>query len=53
MKMTEFASSLIGEHYVKVEHPSGLRIYVYPKQMSGIFAIWKAFYHLLTSAFID
>ena len=44
MKMTKFASSLIGEHYVKVEHPSGLRIYVYPKQMSGIYAMFSVQY---------
>lgn len=34
-----FRSNLIGEQYYKIEHGSGLRIYVYPKDMSTTYGV--------------
>ena len=40
MSKTEiFSSKLLGEHYCKVTHDSGLTIYVFPKEMSTVYGI--------------
>ncbi len=39
MKTTEFCSELLRERYVRILHPSGLRVYVFPKQLSGTYAL--------------
>ena len=36
---TNFESSLLRESYEKIDHPSGLPIYVFPKKMSTTYAI--------------
>ena len=36
-----FESSLLGEKYYRVEHKSGLRIYVFPKERTGTYAIFS------------
>ncbi len=39
METTEFFSALLRERYVRIFHPSGLRVYVFPKQLSGTYAL--------------
>lgn len=34
-----FSSPLLGEHYERIDHPSGLRILVFPKKRSGTYAL--------------
>ena len=36
-----FESSILGEKYYRVEHKSGLRIYVFPKERTGTYAIFS------------
>ena len=36
-----FESTLLGERYYKVEHQSGLKIYVFPKDRTGTYAIFS------------
>lgn len=38
-EIKRFESSLLGEHYYKVNHDSGLSIYVFPKDMSTTYGI--------------
>ena len=40
-EMTRFDSHLLGEHYYKIEHDSGLSIYVFPKDMSTTYGIFS------------
>ncbi len=51
MKTTEFFSSLLGERYVRVEHDSGLPIYVFPKKLTTACAIFSVRYGSLDCAF--
>ncbi|MBR2722346.1 MAG: insulinase family protein [Clostridia bacterium] len=44
MKWNESASSLLREHYYFGTHKSGLPIYVFPKRMTGTYAILSAKY---------
>ena len=39
--ITLFESSLLGEKYYKIEHKSGLRVYVFPKDRTGTYAIFS------------
>ena len=41
-EIKRFESSLLGEHYYKVNHDSGLSIYVFPKDMSTTYGILSA-----------
>ena len=36
-----FDSQLLGEYYFKINHSSGLSIYVFPKEMSGTYGIFS------------
>lgn len=39
--ITEFNSSLLGERYYKIEHDSGLTVFVFPKNMSTTYGIFS------------
>ena len=39
MKTTEFYSALLREKYLRIEHPSGLSVYVFPKKLNSTYAI--------------
>ena len=39
--ITRFDSRLLGEHYFKIDHESGLSIYVFPKDMSSTYGIFS------------
>ena len=39
--MARFDSQLLGEHYYKIDHPSGLSVYVFPKDMSSTYGIFS------------
>ena len=41
MNITEIKSEIAGDSYYKVEHPSGLTIFVYPKE--GYTSSYKIF----------
>ena len=41
---TEFVSDRLGERYVRIDHESGLAIYVFPKALSTTYAILSAKY---------
>ncbi len=51
MKRTEFSSALLGERYTRVDHPSGLAVYVFPKRMSGTYALLSTCYGSADAAF--
>lgn len=40
-KMIRFDSQLLGEHYYKIDHDSGLSVYVFPKDMSTTYGIFS------------
>ncbi len=40
-KITTFESSLLCEKYYKIDHKSGLTIYVFPKERTGTYAIFS------------
>ncbi|MBQ9760982.1 MAG: insulinase family protein [Clostridia bacterium] len=40
MKKTEFYSSRLREGYTRIEHESGLTVYVFPKKLTGIYALF-------------
>lgn len=44
MMRTEFVSDRLGERYVRIDHESGLAIYVFPKALSTTYAILSAKY---------
>ena len=44
MTRTEFVSERLGERYVRIDHESGLSIYVFPKALSTTYAILSARY---------
>ena len=45
MNITEIKSEIAGDSYYKVEHPSGLTIFVYPKE--GYTSSYAIFRHTL------
>ena len=51
MKKIEYTSALLREKYTYIEHASGLPIYVFPKQMSGTYALFAAKYGSLDTTF--
>ena len=51
MKRIEHTSSLLGESYASFVHPSGLSVYVYPKKMTGIYALFATRYGSLDTSF--
>ena len=40
-EIMRFDSQLLGERYFKIDHSSGLSIYVFPKEMSGTYGIFS------------
>ena len=52
MKRTEFSSHLLREKYFLVEHDSGLPIYVFPKKLTGIYALFATKYGSVDSTFL-
>ena len=40
-EITKFSSSLLGEQYYKINHDSGLRIFVFPKSLSTTYGIFS------------
>ena len=51
MKKIEYTSALLREKYTYVKHASGLPIYVFPKQMSGTYALFAAKYGSFDTTF--
>lgn len=51
MKMREYNSALLHERYFEILHPCGLPIYVFPKNMTGTYAILAVRYGAMDTAF--
>lgn len=52
MNMTEKKSARLGDSYYQVDHPSGLRIYVYPKEgYHSTYAIFGTKYGSINTTF--
>lgn len=51
MKTTECKSALLRERYLCIEHPSGLAVYVFPKKMSGTYALFSTNYGSMDNHF--
>ncbi|MBQ9785392.1 MAG: insulinase family protein [Clostridia bacterium] len=51
MKRTEFFSALLHERYCRIDHDSGLQIYVFPKKMTTSYALFATRYGSLDRAF--
>ena len=51
MKKIEYTSALLREKYTFIKHRSGLPIYVFPKQMSGTYALFATKYGSLDTTF--
>ncbi len=51
MKRTEFFSPLLNEKYCRIEHESGLQIYVFPKKLTTSYALLAARYGSLDNRF--
>ena len=51
MKMTEYSSELLREHYYRMEHSSGLPIYVFPKALTTAYALFAVNYGSMDNAF--
>ena len=48
---TLFQSALLEEKYEKIDHPSGLSIYVFPKKMSATYALFGTKYGSINNTF--
>lgn len=51
MKKIEFSSALLREQYTYIKHASGLPIYVFPKEMTGTYALFATKYGSLDTTF--
>ena len=51
MKMNEYSSALLHERYYRMEHTSGLPVYVFPKQLTTAYALFAVRYGSMDSAF--
>ncbi len=51
MKKTEYSSALLREKYTYIRHASGLPIYVFPKEMTGTYALFATRYGSLDTTF--
>lgn len=40
-KIKKFESSLLGEHYYKIDHDSGLTVFVFPKNMTTTYGVFS------------
>ena len=48
---TEFFSETLGERYQKIEHSSGLTVYVFPKKLTTSYAVLATHYGSINNAF--
>ena len=53
MKRTEFHSAHLRERYTRLEHPSGLAIYVFPKALTTTYALFSTKYGSVDSCFVN
>ena len=51
MKKTEFFSPLLEERYYLMEHPSGLSVYVFPKELTTTYALFSTRYGSIDNCF--
>ncbi len=51
MKRTEFHSERFRERYVRIDHPSGLPVYIFPKQLTTTYAILSTRYGSVDTKF--
>lgn len=51
MKMTEYNSDLLREHYCEIRHRSGLPVYVFPKKLTSTYAILSTRYGAMDTTF--
>ncbi len=51
MKRTEYSSPLLRETYVKLSHESGLDIYLFPKKMTSVYALFAVRFGSLDNRF--
>lgn len=51
MKKIEYTSALLREKYTYIEHASGLPIYVFPKEMTGTYALFATKYGSMDTTF--
>ena len=51
MKRTEFSSALLRERYVRIEHESGLDVYVFPKRLTTTYALFATRYGSMDDCF--
>lgn len=51
MTMTEFKSERLREHYFRVDHKSGLSIYVFPKKLTTTYAVFSTRYGSVDTRF--
>lgn len=51
MQTTRFESALLGEHYDRVLHRSGLTVYLFPKKLTTTYAILSAAYGAMDASF--
>ena len=40
-EIKRFDSALLGEHYFKIDHDSGLTVYVFPKNLSTTYGVFS------------
>ena len=48
---TEFSSALLGERYDRIEHASGLSVYVFPKKLTTTYAVLATHFGSINNAF--
>ena len=51
MKMKEYKSALLREHYYEMRHRSGLSVYVFPKKLTSTYAILSTRYGAMDTGF--
>lgn len=51
MKRIEFSSTFLGERYIRLEHRSGLPIYLFPKKLTTAYALFAVGYGSMDSRF--
>ena len=51
MKMKEYKSALLREHYYEMRHRSGLSVYVFPKKLTSTYAILSTRYGAMDASF--
>ena len=51
MKRTEFFSPLLKEKYTRIDHDSGLAIYLFPKKMTSVYALFAVRYGSMDNTF--